>query len=270
MKSQHKFSIITIVNKENVYQDFKQNLQSQEGVDYELIKVNNDHNQFSSAREAYNNAAQKATGEYLLFIHPDIRFLDDKALHDILKQIKELNNFGVAGIAGCPVELRNGHAILYTNLKQGAKCQEIGDNISKPTEVQTVDECFFVMKKDLLEEIPFSDIEGWHFYAVEQCLRASLLGKKNYVVPARAWHQSDGASENLQYVKIGKEIVKRYGNNFPYINMTVSRWETHGLKKYYTPWTRFVQSIIMMHIRRNPKLYHTGQKIKHIFIKPEE
>lgn len=269
-KNGHKFSIITIVNRENVYQEFKSELSKQKDVDYELIKVNNDKNQFTSARKAYNNAAKKASGEYLAFLHPDIRFLDNYSLSDIFSKIEKINDFGVTGIAGCPVKLRNGHYILLTTLKQGEKCQDIGDDIYDTTEVQTVDECFFVMKKDFWEKVPFSNIKGWHFYAVEQCLRALQLNKKNYIVPARIWHKSDGASENIQYVKIGKEIVRRYGNDFPYINTTVSKWETHGLKKYYTPWTRFVQSIVMMHIRRNPKLYHTGQKIKHIFIKPEE
>lgn len=266
----HKFSIITIVNKDDVYQQFKSELEEQSNADYELIKINNDQGQFDSAREAYNAAAAKANGEYLAFLHPDIRFLDKNALADIFKQIESIKDFGVAGIAGCPVELRNGHYILLTNLKQGAKCQDIGDNISGITEVQTVDECFFVMKKSFWEKVPFSDIKGWHFYAVEECLRAAIQGKKNYVVPARIWHKSDGASENLQYVEIGKEIVRRYGKHFPYINTTVSKWETHGLKKYYTPWTRFVQSIVMLHVRRNPKLHHAGQRVKHIFIKPDK
>ena len=41
----HDFSIITIVNKEKVYQDFKKSLNQQQQVDYEVIKVNNDNNQ---------------------------------------------------------------------------------------------------------------------------------------------------------------------------------------------------------------------------------
>ncbi|MDW5472880.1 hypothetical protein SAZ89_01370 [Limosilactobacillus reuteri] len=65
----HDFSIITIVNKEKVYQDFKKSLNQQQQVDYEVIKVNNDNNQFKSARKAYNEAAKKQLESILcLFI----------------------------------------------------------------------------------------------------------------------------------------------------------------------------------------------------------
>ena len=40
------FSLITIVNKEPVYKEFKQNLQTQQDIDYELIKIQNDHHQY--------------------------------------------------------------------------------------------------------------------------------------------------------------------------------------------------------------------------------
>lgn len=40
------FSIITIVNKEKVYEDFKRSLESQKEVNYELVKIDNTHNQF--------------------------------------------------------------------------------------------------------------------------------------------------------------------------------------------------------------------------------
>ena len=73
--SVYEYSLITISNHENIYQEFKEGLERQKGVDYELIKINNNQHQFSSARTAYNEAATKANGKYLVFLHPDIRFL---------------------------------------------------------------------------------------------------------------------------------------------------------------------------------------------------
>ncbi len=64
--------------------------------------------------------------------------------------------------------------------------------IVKSTEVQTVDECFFIMNKNIIEKMKFTSLNGWHLYAVEQCLRMTKLGKRNYVVPANLWHLSDG------------------------------------------------------------------------------
>lgn len=50
--SVYEYSLITISNHENIYQEFKEGLERQKGVDYELIKINNNQHQFSSARTA--------------------------------------------------------------------------------------------------------------------------------------------------------------------------------------------------------------------------
>lgn len=220
------FSIITIVNKEKIYEGFLKNLKEQEGVQYELIKINNDHNQFSSAREAYNDAMKKAHGDYFIFLHPDMRFLDKFALKDALEQIVKIDDLGVAGVSGCPFELHHHKSTILTTIVQGDPYYRFGKSIDKVTEVQTVDECFFVMTRGFCENHPFTDVKGWHMYAVEQCLIALLNNKKNYVIPARMWHYSPGNSENWQYVQTGREIVKRYGNHFSSINTTMTTWNT--------------------------------------------
>lgn len=189
------FSIITIVNKEKIYEGFLKNLKEQEGVRYELIKINNDHNQFSSAREAYNDAMKKAHGDYFIFLHPDMRFLDKFALKDALEQIVKIDDLGVAGISGCPFELHHHKSTILTTIVQGDPYYHFGKSIDKVTKVQTVDECFFVMTREFCEKHPFTDVKGWHMYAVEQCLIALLNDRENYVIPARMWHYSPGNSE---------------------------------------------------------------------------
>ncbi|MBB1070165.1 family 2 glycosyl transferase [Limosilactobacillus sp. RRLNB_1_1] len=236
-----EYSLITISNHENIYQEFKQGLKKQKDVDYELIKINNDHQQYSSARAAYNEAATKANGKYLVFLHPDIRFLDEYALRDTLNAIKAIPSFGVAGIAGSPWKLYKNKSFIVTTIVQGQDKESVGTSIDKTTEVQTVDESFFVIKKSYWQQQPFTNLAGWHFYAVEQCLQAIINGKKNYVVPSRIWHKSTGGSEDKNYVRIGKKIVKEYGSYFPYINTTVTKWDTKGIKKYTTPWYRYAK-----------------------------
>ncbi|WP_283576511.1 glycosyltransferase [Limosilactobacillus oris] len=222
------FSIITIVNKEKVYQDFKKSLKEQEGVNYELIKIANDNNQFDSARTAYNSALEKAKGDYLIFIHPDMRFLDKNSLQDALAQVVELKDLGVAGVAGCPDKVHHHKSTLVTSIVHDNPPHHFGKLIDKVTEVQTVDECFFVMKRSFCKKHPFSSIQGWHMYAVEQCLIALLDGKKNYVIPARMWHYSTGNSENWQYIQTGREIARRYGKYFPTISTTITTWENQN------------------------------------------
>ena len=91
-------SIITIVNNEKVYSEFKKSLDSQINISYELIKINNTHQEFLAARDAYNAAAKNAQGKFLVFCHPDIRFLHKYALYNITKSMSTLAEFGVVGV----------------------------------------------------------------------------------------------------------------------------------------------------------------------------
>ena len=239
MKQHYDFSLITIVNRETVYREFKASLAQQTGVDYELIRLDNEQQQYQSARQAFNEAAQSAQGDYLVFLHPDIRFLDSQALQRILTQIKALPNLGVAGVAGSPKELKNGDRVILTTIVQGGEQAPVGEPITKPTLVQTLDECFFVMTKAFWQAHPFTDCPGWHFYAVEQSLVALLAGKQNYVVPAHLWHTSAGASEDYHYVQIARRMIKQYGSAFLTINTTVRKWETRG-------WQAQVKSLLYL------------------------
>lgn len=265
---QQLVSLITIVNNEKIYQGFKKNLAQQREVNYELIKIQNDAHQYDSARLAYNKAAKHAKGELLIFLHPDIRFLDELALHDIIVQIKYLDNWGVVGIAGCPNNsYENNRNYIVTTLVQDQQKENVGERITDPTKVQTVDECFFVIRKSFLKEHPFSEITGWHFYAVEQSLVSLINGLNNYVVPARIWHLSPGSSENIQYIKIGQEIVKKYGKNFNYINTTVEQWNTHGIKRFLMPWVNLVGHKAKREVKQYPALYETIRRTKHLLYK---
>ena len=82
-------SLITVVNNESLYHSFLNNLSAQINVKYEVIPVwNPDNKLFDSAREALGSGANKAEGKYLIFLHPDIRFLTSTALYEILEWVK--------------------------------------------------------------------------------------------------------------------------------------------------------------------------------------
>lgn len=225
------YSLITIVNKEAVYKDFLDSLNTQVGVKYELIAINNEHNQYSSARTAYNVAARRAKGEYLIFLHPDIRFLASDSLARICNYTKEIDDFGLVGIAGSPKELVKNERIILTNIIHGDNKETVPNSkkVTGPTEVQTLDEAFFIMKKSFWEKFPFPNKEGWHLYAVEQCLIANINGYPNYVVPANIWHTSDGKSEDYRYTLQVRKLIREYRPYVDNINTTVKRWRTRGL-----------------------------------------
>ena len=85
---------------------------------------------------------------------------------------------------------------------------------------------------------------------VEQSLIALLDHKDNYVVPARVWHTSAGASEDYRYVLIGRQMVKRYGEYFPSINTTVRKWDTKGIKANINSSLYLVKRVITTYLRK--------------------
>lgn len=248
-----KFSIITIVNNQKKFADFKKSLSSQIKIDYELLKIDNCHQEYQSAREAYNSGAQKAKGKFLIFCHPDIRFLDPLALHNITNYLSKISAAGVVGIAGTPFKLINKNRIILSTIVHGDPPFPVGKKISKPTKVQTVDECFFILSKSFWKLHPFSVEKGWHLYAVEECLLANSQGFENYVVPAHIWHTSNGKSENYQYYIHLKHLVKNYQKQVSRINTTVKMWPTRGIKShlYINYWliNRWLKQILHLKIK---------------------
>ena len=230
-------SLITIVNKNDVYEGFLKSLGEQKNITYELIPVYNIDNEFSSARVAYNQAVQKAQGRYLCFVHPDIRFLDENSLHDFLEYVISIDDFGVVGIAGAVACGKKSRDIL-TTIVQGEKLEKVGCLINKPEKIQTVDECFFVIKKEYFQKNHFSIKEGWHLYSVEYCLQALKKNKQNYVVPSRIWHMSDGKSLDSNYITQLNILIEEFRNDYELICTTVKAWPTKGIgaylyRKYY-------------------------------------
>lgn len=225
-----ELSIITIVNNLSVYQGFVNSLKDQTYKNYELLPVDNCGNQHISARALYNNQALKAKGKYILFTHPDIRFNTSNSLQEIINVVNNIEKpYGILGVAGAP-DRHGEKRVIYSTILQG---KEKGDSAFKkidvPVEVQTVDECFFIVKREEFLKHNFHKKNGWHLYAVELCLDAILRGEKNYVIPADIWHMSAGNSLDPNYVKQVKNLTKEYSKDFPYIYTTVKLWKTRGI-----------------------------------------
>ena len=221
-------SIIVIINNKKIYEDFLENIKNQINVEYEIISIDNCSNEYNSARIAYNEAVLRAKGRYIIFMHPDIRFLKKDVLITFVNYLSNLRSFGVVGIAGSPSYRIDGKRIILTNIRHGKHKKVVGTNINAVTEVQTVDECFFAVEKRFFEQMPFSYKKGWHLYAVEYCLKSNDVGRKNYVVPADIWHLSDGKSLDYKYVMQIRKLIKEYCKKTMYINTTVKGWKTNG------------------------------------------
>lgn len=231
-------SLLVIVNKESVYQQLLYNLQTQQDISYELIEINNRNYQYRSARAAFNENVHRANGKYLVFMHPDICFLDSRAFRDIMDHVQALGQFGVAGIAGSPETLVQNQRVILSSILHGHKMTPAGEYVKIPAPVQTLDECMFIVDADYFRQAPLSDAPGWHLYCVEHCLQCILDGRKNFVVPAHVWHHSAGKSLDVNYIPQLELLIDKYKDHFRLINTTVRKWHTKGFgywlfRRYY-------------------------------------
>ena len=228
-------TVISIWNKKEQFQHFVKVLNEQRNIKINLISIDNSANKYRGAREAYNSVLSQINTEIVFFMHPDIVFCDEMNMAYMLESVENLNEYGVVGVAGCK-EGRQWN--LLSNIIHGKMKENAGINVNEIEEVQTVDECLFIMRKQYLEEEGFSELLGWHLYAVEQCLIAIEKGYKNYIIPVKVWHQSSGGSLDPSYMKCLSEIIKMFGERHMYINTTVKQWVTKGVlarlyREYY-------------------------------------
>lgn len=236
-------SLITIANKEAIYEKFLCSLKTQQGVDFEILTVFNYHNEERSAREAYNRMAHMATGQYLIFLHPDIRFLSNSSLYEIMRWVTSAPLFGVIGVAGADAPTVGHMSTLYSNIYNGEDKHRVGNTINELHEIQTVDECMFIVDREYFMSNPFGTRLGWHLYAVEYCLQCQSRGRRNFVAPADAiWHLSDGRSLDPSYVKQVRDLMDEYCEQFDCIYTTVKAWKTRGVRAHiYNTWYYYKQ-----------------------------
>ena len=222
-------SIIAISNNRNQYDLFVESLKTQKNIEYQLITIENYNNEYIGARQAFNENISAAKYDTIIFCHPDISFLNEYALEKIVKAVSQLKNLGVAGSAGC----KNGRRWeILSTMYHGKDKEHCGTSIKEATVVQCVDECFFIMKKSLVNSLKFTELNGWHLYAVEQCVRANLMNKQNYVIPVDMWHFSDGKSLDPQYLKTLLKLKEKYLVNEGILNTTVKQWDLKSFRGY--------------------------------------
>ena len=248
---EQRIAIYTIVNRRDIFKGFKDNLFQQKNINYIIREISNCNGEYDSARKAFNENATDDNVDYYVFVHPDIRFNDDYALADIVKYIDCIGDFGVVGIAGARKSGKTRE--IVSTIVQGSHKARVGSYIDTPIHVQTVDECFFVIKKDYFENHRFSKKSGWHLYAVEYCLDALRDGKINYVIPSRVWHMSPGSSLDEKYMSQLEEILREYGDEHEMICTTVKAWKTRGIKafvyrRYYWIKQRVKRTVIDLNI----------------------
>lgn len=137
---------------------------------------------YTNVAEAYN--AVKVNCPICLYVHNDV-YLPKSFETDLITGINEVSlmdeNFGVLGVAG--VKLNRGKELHGYILDRG---RVWGRPITKPVEVDTLDELLLITKGDFVfdENLPLD------FYGADICMQAKEQGRKNYVINGFCHHNS--------------------------------------------------------------------------------
>jgi GT2 family glycosyltransferase len=261
------FSIISVYNNKHTLSEFLlSGLEQQSFDDFEKIMVDNRDNEYESAASALNEGAEQATGEYLIFIHQDVK-LPESYLSEAAHYLKEIDDLGVAGATGVR-KTGECSAVGMNTIKHGKdkRSWERGTEISKPTEVDTLDELLLIIPQSVFNEEPFSTnlCKGWHLYGVEYCIRMKRAGASVKVLPMSLWHYSDGGWRNWKHDITLSRLIRAYPN-LSCIHTTGGSWPA---SQRYVIWrllnqipvinipTRLIRSV------KNDGLSVTIQKIR--------
>lgn len=218
-------SIICACNNEKLYNEMllpsvkKQTLQ-----DYEIIKLNAKELGLVGAAQTLNYGASIAKGDLLLFVHQDIEWNDDKFFEKLITYSSQYN-FGIAGVAG----VNSNEKQVYSSVTIDIDHRQAGIKITEVKNVDTLDECLFVIKKDKFKG--FTDYRTWHFYAVEYSLKCKRANENVLLFPLDVYHLSPGWSLDKTYWQTLKRVAKDF-SDFKVIPTTMGQFRNNCFLKF--------------------------------------
>jgi len=177
-------SVITCSIKPEICKRMLDSVSQTIGTEYETIVFDNRETKYGICK-AYNEAAKKAKGDYLCFVHEDIVIKTDGWGKDLTKFAELNNDCGVIGIAGGKYANRNffswcvaNHLIKVYDGMGSEKSLDSENNLiyhySNPdneifSKAVCLDGVFLFVKKNIWEDNMFDEetFKDFHFYDVD-------------------------------------------------------------------------------------------------------
>lgn len=179
------------------------------------ILIDNNQKKYVSAAMAYNKEVIKAEGDIIIFCHQDIAFDDENFIDDIEKVFQKTPNI-ILGMAGIKKDGFVYSQLKYYKTKEYITQKRLSDKLE---EVESIDECFFAIKREHLMKLMFDEVvcDNWHLYAVEFCYRAKHadLKLKSMVTSIQAYHKMEpgtGLEVDEKFIKTMKKVCKKYAD----------------------------------------------------------
>jgi hypothetical protein len=220
-----KYSVISVFNDEELLEDWLlSSIDHQVESEFEIVLIDNTDSEYDCAPEALNKGAERAAGDYYIFVHQDVKLLSEIWFKQLGSFIDEIDDLGICGVSGKKYHppLQRMHSYIF----QGEdKSDKITNPTEVPQEVQTVDELLAVIPASVFNKRKFNEYicDGWHLYIVEYCLWVNNKTELSvYVLPLVVWHRSKGMALGHEYFRILEKIYKKY--NVKKVNTTVGIW----------------------------------------------
>jgi hypothetical protein len=183
---------------------------SNEASDVEYLPVDNVNGSYLSAGTALNYGASLAKNDVVVFAHQDVFLHSLTALKEAAAQLQDPTaNFGLLGAIGVGLDGR-----IVGRIRD--RVVLLGDAVTRPTEVDSVDEVLFLASRSRLLREPLTESRdmAWHAYAIEYGLRLRGRGLRTGVANVPLTHNS--LSINLDRLDVAHgAIAARYANLLP-------------------------------------------------------
>lgn len=187
----------------------------------EFIVIKN-MNAEKSIFQVYDEGAEQAKHPILCFLHEDIEVLSNKSWLAYANDLFSKSDTGVVGVAGSKDLTATGQWWSEGNRLSGAAMHTYEGNeyissFGPYGRVVVTDGLIFLIKKKVYEKLggyKQTDLEGFHFYDVDLCMRAHWAGYRNYTIPLIVKHLSIGEMPeqwNINRVK----WLERYSGKLP-------------------------------------------------------
>ncbi len=203
-------------------------------VEYEIITIDTARHGFSSAAQALNFGGNQARGKYIMFIHQDVDLVSASWLENAETLLDSIPDLGIAGVVGS-VEKGSSVAERTRNvIAHGSDREQIGNPITSPEPVQTLDELLLIIPREVFQKYQFDEdtCADWHLYGTDYCLNMLTMGKGVYVIPLYVIHKSKGASANRL------SLILNFGLNREYyqtLGKVLNKHKDYFIWVYTTP-----------------------------------
>lgn len=212
------------------------------------LSINNTDNIYKSYAKACNSEIKKnigIIGDILVFAHQDIASNDTDFIDSIINQLS-VNSNQIIGFAGMTSERK-----VLSNLRYQDTLKFITQNqLSLPTDAESIDECCFAITKELFTMLWFDETtcRGWHLYAVDLCYHArQKFNTITTVLPDSIYHKQkagNGLRTDNTFLITMFRMTNKYRKHFDTIFAPCYICSTHPLKAILKLTRTFLHNII--------------------------